>query len=360
MTPDPWRPTPGKHGRHALVAIDEASTVPYVPGWSATRAQVALWRGAATEAVQWCARERHAFTPDLLLTHAAALRLAGDAPTARLRLAQAEASPTLAAMPQLGSAASAERAHLIALEDPTAAVTLHRDALRVRLRHGLVLGCIDSLEAPAALTGTPERAGLLLGAADRSRRDTGYFAARPPLPDGPEFATALDRGRALSLDQAAERALRDNRRGTRPTTGWAGLTPAERAVAGLAVRGLSNPRIAAELFIGRGTVKTHLAHAYAKLGVANRTELARDFATHTGDAPGSSPRRREVPACPARGAGREQPCRTGSRRHPSGASPGVEPAPGKVRRRAGGGESRLFPAVAVIPVSYDGVDGGAA
>jgi DNA-binding CsgD family transcriptional regulator len=26
--------------------------------------------------------------------------------------------------------------------------------------------------------------------------------------------------------------------------------------------------------MSRGTVKTHLAHVYAKLGVANRTELA--------------------------------------------------------------------------------------
>ncbi|HEX2130387.1 MAG TPA: helix-turn-helix transcriptional regulator, partial [Actinophytocola sp.] len=70
-------------------------------------------------------------------------------------------------------------------------------------------------------------------------------------------------------------ALRDRRRAARPATGWASLTPAERSVAELAVRGLSNPQIAAELFIGRGTVKTHLARAYAKLGVANRTELAR-------------------------------------------------------------------------------------
>ncbi|MFI6584555.1 LuxR C-terminal-related transcriptional regulator [Embleya sp. NPDC050493] len=270
--------------------IDEASTAPYVPGWSATRAQVALWRGAATQALHWCERERHAITPDLLLTHAAALRLAGDPAGARRRLEQAESSPTLAAMPQLGAVALAERAQLTAPEDPTAATALHRDALRIRLRHGLVLGCIDSLEALATLAGTPEQTGLLLGAAERARRETDYLAARPPLPDGPAFATALDRGRALTLDQAAERALRERRRGTRPATGWAGLTPAERSVAELAIRGLSNPQIAAELFIGRGTVKTHLAHAYAKLGVANRTELARNSPTRTDDAPGANPR----------------------------------------------------------------------
>jgi predicted ATPase/DNA-binding CsgD family transcriptional regulator len=248
--------------------LDEASTPPYVPGWSATRAQVALCRGAAAEALDWCARERHARTPDLLLTEAAALRVMGDAAAARRSLEQAEANPTLAGMPQLKSLALAERA--AQLEDPTAAAAMHRDALRLQLEHGLVLGCVDSLEALAALPGTPDWAGLLLGAADRAREETGYRAGRPVLPDG----LGLDRGRALTLEQAADRALRERRRGVRPATGWASLTPAERSVAELAVRGLSNPQIAAELFIGRGTVKTHLAHAYAKLGVANRTELA--------------------------------------------------------------------------------------
>ncbi|MFI7679664.1 LuxR C-terminal-related transcriptional regulator [Actinophytocola sp. NPDC049390] len=249
--------------------IDEASTPPYVPGWFATRAQVALWRGAVATALDWCERERHAFTPDLLLTHAAALRTAGDEEGARQRLEEASASPTLAGMPLLRSAALAERAEQLAPTDPVAAADLHRDALRVRHGHGLVLGCVDSLEALATLAGTPDRSGLLFGAAARARDETGYEAGRPQVELG------LERGRALTLDQAVDRVLRVRRLASRPVTGWASLTPAERSVAELAVRGLSNPQIAAELFIGRGTVKTHLARAYAKLGVANRTELAR-------------------------------------------------------------------------------------
>jgi DNA-binding NarL/FixJ family response regulator len=42
----------------------------------------------------------------------------------------------------------------------------------------------------------------------------------------------------------------------------------------LAVEGLSNPHVGSRLFMSRSTVKTHLSHVYAKLGVINRTELA--------------------------------------------------------------------------------------
>ena len=42
----------------------------------------------------------------------------------------------------------------------------------------------------------------------------------------------------------------------------------------LVVDGLNNPEIGRRLFMSRGTVKAHLSHVYAKLGVANRTELA--------------------------------------------------------------------------------------
>jgi DNA-binding CsgD family transcriptional regulator len=52
------------------------------------------------------------------------------------------------------------------------------------------------------------------------------------------------------------------------------LTPAELDVVGYAAAGLSNQAIGEKLFMARATVKAHLAHVYAKLGVSNRTELA--------------------------------------------------------------------------------------
>jgi DNA-binding CsgD family transcriptional regulator len=37
---------------------------------------------------------------------------------------------------------------------------------------------------------------------------------------------------------------------------------------------MTNPQIAEKLFVSRSTVKTHLSHVFAKLGVSTRSELA--------------------------------------------------------------------------------------
>lgn len=54
----------------------------------------------------------------------------------------------------------------------------------------------------------------------------------------------------------------------------AGLTDREREVAAALVAGASNSEIAAQLYVGEGTVKTHLASAMVKTGAANRVQLA--------------------------------------------------------------------------------------
>jgi DNA-binding CsgD family transcriptional regulator len=54
-----------------------------------------------------------------------------------------------------------------------------------------------------------------------------------------------------------------------------GLTPSEERVTTLAAEGRSNKEIAAALFVTVHTVEAHLSHAYAKLGVHSRAQLAR-------------------------------------------------------------------------------------
>jgi LuxR family maltose regulon positive regulatory protein len=51
------------------------------------------------------------------------------------------------------------------------------------------------------------------------------------------------------------------------------LSQREREVAALAAKGLTNPEIAARLFITRGTVKNTIAHALEKTGTKSRSEL---------------------------------------------------------------------------------------
>jgi len=54
----------------------------------------------------------------------------------------------------------------------------------------------------------------------------------------------------------------------------AGLSPREREVAVAVGQGRSNAEIAGDLFMSLATVKAHVTHIFAKLGVANRVQIA--------------------------------------------------------------------------------------
>ncbi|MDN5749420.1 MAG: helix-turn-helix transcriptional regulator, partial [Pseudonocardia sp.] len=66
--------------------------------------------------------------------------------------------------------------------------------------------------------------------------------------------------------------------GARPrrmrSTGVEALTATERRVATMATGGLTNRAVAQALFVSEKTVETHLGHAYRKLGIVTRSQLA--------------------------------------------------------------------------------------
>jgi DNA-binding NarL/FixJ family response regulator len=83
-------------------------------------------------------------------------------------------------------------------------------------------------------------------------------------------------GEAIIDPTAAARlveAIADGQ-GRKPDADQDRLTPREREVLGLIAAGRSNKRIAFELGISEKTVKTHVGHVLAKLGVTDRTQAA--------------------------------------------------------------------------------------
>jgi predicted ATPase/DNA-binding NarL/FixJ family response regulator len=188
------------------------------------------------------------------------------------------------------------RALLLEGDDERAESVTH-DALQVLMDNGWRAGVIDALDVIAeiaAFTGQYERSVRLIAAAQKERTVLGLVAF-PMLRERTErnlasagaalgdegLERALQDGARLSLQEAVAYARRGRGEHADATYGWASLSPVERQVVELASRGLSNPDIARELFISRNTVKVYLSRAYAKLGVANRTELARLATRHS-------------------------------------------------------------------------------
>jgi DNA-binding CsgD family transcriptional regulator len=122
-----------------------------------------------------------------------------------------------------------------------------------------------------------ERARTLLALGAVRRHAGQRRAARDALDEALEVFTAL--GAVPWTDKARAESKRIS--GRRPPTEE--LTEAERRVATLAAHGRHNKEIAAELFIGVGTVEAHLSRVYRKLGLRSRAELARQLAKQEED-----------------------------------------------------------------------------
>ncbi|MGQ0464750.1 MAG: helix-turn-helix transcriptional regulator [Sporichthyaceae bacterium] len=166
----------------------------------------------------------------------------------------------------------------LAAADPAAAEDLQHAALAVHVAQGYALDVVDVLEALADLAGrqgSGAEAARLLGATAARRAELGYRLGAPDVAAvREEFAEEFAEGEALSIEAAVAYATRARGERGRPSFGWASLTPTELEVARLAAQGGTNAEIGAALFVSLNTVKAHLSHVYAKLGLANRAELA--------------------------------------------------------------------------------------
>jgi non-specific serine/threonine protein kinase len=178
--------------------------------------------------------------------------------------------------------------------DEAAATRNYAESIRL-LREGgdtwYLATPVGGLAAVAMSAGRPVQAARLIGAAGAMRERSGAAlwpkererflhtesAARAALGEA-TYLREVAAGRALPLASVIAEAMAVAEAAPEePDAG--GLTPRELDVLRLLAKGLSNPEIADALYIGRGTVRTHVSNILGKLGARTRTEatmLARD------------------------------------------------------------------------------------
>jgi len=227
------------------------------------RARLRFVQGRADEAV-----------PELL-AHLRDDEARGRAITARDRIR----STLVMALAALG-----RRAEALAIADEQLAVARRRGLPGAQARllvararavvAGERLACLE--EAAEVARRSPSRlvqAEALSELGEARRRAGERVAARAALREARELAHACG---AAGLEARAHEELLVA--GARPhriaQSGVDSLTAAERRVADLAARGLRNREIAEALFVTVKTVELHLGHAYGKLGIRGRSQLA--------------------------------------------------------------------------------------
>ncbi len=198
-----------------------------------------------------------------LATPLARLALAGGDPeTAAMAARAAEAEAAYQPLPLL--TAIADHCRGLVAGDPAlvlSAASYFREAGRPFER-------AQALEDAAVLEADR---GELVAAQEHLATAVGVYA-------GLGAAWNIERAGAR-LEPYGVRAARAALRG-RPSSGWEALTRTEVKVAYLVADGRSNPDVAAELFLSRNTVQTHVSHILAKLGARSRAEIIREAVRH--------------------------------------------------------------------------------
>jgi DNA-binding NarL/FixJ family response regulator len=190
------------------------------------------------------------------------LLLADDHPVVRAGLrAVLETEPGMAVVAE---AATAEEAVARAAEGDI-------DVVVMDLQFG---GGMTGAEATAAITARPDAPRILVVTTYGTDADTlpaieagatGYLLKDAPPEDLAAGIRTAAAGRTTLAPAVADRLV------TRLRNPGTALTRREVEVLALVAEGLSNQRIGRQLHLTEGTVKSHLAHIYTKLGVDSRT-----------------------------------------------------------------------------------------
>src|SRR3954452_4632380 len=181
------------------------------------------------------------------------------------------------------------------LGDTPGAEARLKEAVRIQHQIGHRWGMLTSLEGLAWVAGSSgqlERAAVLLGAGAalcqelgialypyaQAHHDACQAAVRAGLGEA-RYRSSSEQGHALDRDQVVAAALEDPPADQHAPTAPAArdhgkLSDRELEVAKLVASGLSNPAIAADLFVSVATVKTHVSHVLRKLGLDSRVQLA--------------------------------------------------------------------------------------
>ena len=154
---------------------------------------------------------------------------------------------------------------------------------------------LDLLAVAVSMRGDHERAARLFGAAEGTREvaglsvlpsiradyDRGVAAARAGLGEA-AFDAAWAEGKDMPPQLAVELALNQSPlpKADASPSYPAGLSAREVDVLKLVAQGLTNARIAKQLFISPNTVNRHLNSIYHKIGVSSRAAATRFAAEH--------------------------------------------------------------------------------
>ncbi len=202
--------------------------------------------------------------------------------------ARAAVAAQFAAAARDAAAPAATPAAPVSAAAPAAADAAHALALFDEHRSGVAAALPALLDAVALLRATAsDRTPALASALEDAGRALAQAGRRE------EAVALLDEALAVAAAAGAERdaaRVRSRLRALglrrlagakqRPSGGWAALTEAELMVVREVAAGATNRAAAQRLFLSPHTVSTHLRHAFTKLGINSRVELARMALEH--------------------------------------------------------------------------------